>query len=247
MINSLEKNKTSWDKEAHRFFARNPLPEYGPLAPFEDDLHLFGDVTNKKILEIGCGSGHSLKYLDEQQAKELWGIDLSTAQINTAAEVLKDTRTNVKLLESPMEEDPGLPHHYFDIVFSIYALGWTTNLEKTLDNINKYLKSGGTFIFSWEHPLYNRIKNHDGDLRLIKSYHEEGPYDHEAWSSPAMMQQFKLSTYINSLISHGFMIEKMIEDVCISDDIIPKHVNGWYSYEKAKMIPTTLIIKSRKI
>lgn len=105
MINSLEKNKTSWDKEAHRFFARNPLPEYGPLAPFEDDLHLFGDVTNKKILEIGCGSGHSLKYLDEQQAKELWGIDLSTAQINTAAEVLKDTRTNVKLLESPMEED----------------------------------------------------------------------------------------------------------------------------------------------
>ena len=152
----------------------------------------------------------------------------------------------MKLLESPMEEDPGLPHQYFDIVFSIYALGWTTNLEKTLDNINKYLKSGGTFIFSWEHPLYNRIKNNDGDLRLIKSYHEEGSYDHEAWSSPAMMQQFKLSTYINSLISHGFMIEKMIEDVCISDDIIPKHVNGWYSYEKAKMIPTTLIIKSRK-
>lgn len=59
-----------------------------------------------------------------------FGESISTAQINTAAEVLKDTRSDVKLLESPMEEDPGLPHQYFDIVFSIYALGWTTNLEK---------------------------------------------------------------------------------------------------------------------
>ena len=61
---SLVLNKKSWDEVAPRFFGRNPLPEYGPLAPREDDLNLLGDVAGMKVLDIGCGSGHSLQYMD---------------------------------------------------------------------------------------------------------------------------------------------------------------------------------------
>ncbi|MED4163634.1 class I SAM-dependent methyltransferase [Halalkalibacterium halodurans] len=242
--NALDVNKQSWDQAAPRFFARNPLPEYGPLAPSEEELHLFGDVDRLKVLEIGCGSGHSLKYLDEKQAGELWGIDLSTKQIEVAQTVLKDSRAPVTLFESPMEVNPGLPTDYFDIVFSIYALGWTTNLTKTLENVYRYLKPGGSFIFSWEHPMYNRVRQHQHGLMVDKSYHEEGAYAHEAWSSPAIMQQYRLSTYLNHLIDHGFKVERVIEDVCLAD--AQKHTNGWYGYEKAQMIPTTLIIKCLK-
>lgn len=81
---------------------------------------------------------------------------------------------------------------------------------------------------------------------MNKSYHEEGPYYHEAWSQPAIMQQLKMSTYINTLIDHGFRIERMIEDTCSSEVDLRKHSNSWYSYEKAKSIPTTFIIKSVK-
>lgn len=38
----------------------------------EDDLHLFGDVTGKKLLEICCVSVHSLKYRADKNASELW-------------------------------------------------------------------------------------------------------------------------------------------------------------------------------
>lgn len=221
-VDSLKINKQSWDEAAHRFFGRNPLPEYGPLAPSEDELNLFGDVTNLKVLEIGCGSGHSLKYMDERHAGELWGLDLSTKQVDTAKILLENCTFPVRLFESAMEDDLGLPHDYFDIIFSIFALGWTTDLDKTLSNVNKYLKQGGLFIFSWEHPLYNRVDKLDGILTFNKSYHEEGPYDHEAWSQSAIMQQYKLSTYINSLINKGFKIEKVIEDVCLSDDDLQK-------------------------
>jgi ubiquinone/menaquinone biosynthesis C-methylase UbiE len=246
-IDSLTINKKSWDEVAPRFFGRNPLPEYGPIAPREDELNLFGDVTGLKVLDIGCGSGHSLQYMNQRNAGELWGLDLSKKQIDTAKKLLENCDTPVRLFESPMEDNPGLPHNYFDIVFSIYALGWTTNLDKTLENINKYLKPGGIFIFSWEHPLYNRVRNIDGVLTFNKSYHEEGPYDHEAWSQPAIMQQFRMSTYLNTIINNGFKIEKVIEDVSLSKEDIQRHANRWYSLEKAKAIPTTIIIKSQKL
>lgn len=246
-IKSLAINKQSWEEVAHRFYGRNPLPEYGPLAPTEDELQLFGDVTNLKVLEIGCGSGHSLKFMDENNASELWGVDLSKKQIDAARALLNNSKSPVKLFESPMEDNPGLPINYFDIVYSIYALGWTTNLDQTLRNVHNYLKQGGVFIFSWEHPLFSRVRNMNGTLTFNKPYHEEGPYEHEAWSHPAIMQQFRMSTYINSLISNGFTIERIVEDVCLSDSDIQRHSNSWYSYEKARYLPTTLIIKSKKI
>ncbi|MFZ3579984.1 methyltransferase domain-containing protein [Virgibacillus sp. DJP39] len=172
---------------------------------------------------------------------------MSKKQIKAANKLLSNCRPQVKLSESPMEENPGLPEDYFDIVYSIFALGWSTNLDKTLGNVNKYLKTGGKFIFSWEHPLHSRVNSKDGVLTFDKSYHEEGPYDHEAWDHPAIMQQHKLSTYINSLISNGFAIERMLEEVRLTDEDIHRHANRWYSYEKAKSVPTTLIIKSRKM
>lgn len=246
-VKSLAMNKNSWDEVAPRFFARNPLPEYGPLAPTEDQLNLFGDVANLKVLEIGCGSGHSLHYMDQNNASELWGLDLSSTQIEAAKTTLQHTNSPVKLFESPMENNPGVPTNYFDIVFSIYALGWSTNLDKTIANVYNYLKHDGLFIFSWEHPMFNRVSNMNDTLTFNKSYHEEGPYDHEAWSHPAIMQQHKLSTYINTLINNGFKIERVVEDVCLSGEDVQRHANSWYSYEKAKMLPTTLIIKSRKL
>ncbi|WP_223701794.1 class I SAM-dependent methyltransferase [Sutcliffiella deserti] len=244
---SLKINKQSWEEVAPRFYGRNPLPEYGPMAPREDEIKLFGDVADKKVLDIGCGSGHSLQYMQKQKAAELWGLDLSEKQIESARNLLKGSPAKVNLFQSPMEENPGLPKNYFDIVYSIYALGWTTSLENTLANVNSYLKRGGIFLFSWEHPLYSRIKISEDNLIFTKSYHEEGTYDHEAWTQPAFMQQFKLSTYLNTLIKSGFQIEKVIEDVRLSEEDIERHENRWYSYEKAKAVPTTLIIKCRKI
>ena len=246
-VKALATNKQSWDEVAERFFGRNPLPEYGPMAPSEEELNLFDDITNLKVLDIGCGSGHSLQYMNERHASELWGIDLSKKQIDTAKIVLENCGTPLRLFESPMEVNPGLPENYFDIVYSIYALGWTTDLNKTIENISKYLKKGGAFIFSWEHPLYSRVNNTNGVLTFNKSYHEEGFYKHEAWGQPAIMQQFKISTYINTLINHGFKIEKVIEEVCCSDEDIQRHANRWYSYEKATALPTTIIIKSQKL
>ncbi|KZE69222.1 hypothetical protein AWM68_02845 [Fictibacillus phosphorivorans] len=245
-IETISLNKKSWEVAAERFFGRTALPEYGPFAPLEDNLNLLGDLQGLKVLDIGCGSGHSLKYMDEKGVAELWGLDLSHQQIKVAHNVLSNTAAKVKLFESPMESNPGIPLNHFELVYSIFALGWTTNLEQTLSNIHSYLKPGGIFVFSWEHPLYSRFNQIEGNILVNKSYLEEGPYDHEAWKTTAIMQQFKVSTYINALISTGFTIEKVVEEVVLPENNRDKYTNSWYSCEKAETAPTTLIIKSSK-
>jgi hypothetical protein len=55
-------NKEYWDANADEWFGVTALPTYGVQFVTEDELKLFGDVSGKKVLDIGCGSGHSLKY-----------------------------------------------------------------------------------------------------------------------------------------------------------------------------------------
>lgn len=245
----LKQNKKSWDKVSHHFNGKDALPSYGPFAQTEDELGLFDEIINKKVLDIGCGSGHSLRYMADKGAGELWGIDLSEAQIKAAKDTLKDVKAN--LFCAPMEEDIGIPKQYFDAVYSIYAIGWTTNLAATFGLIHSYLKPGGYFIFSWDHPLYAHLKSQNGQIYLDGSYQNEGVIKYPKFKgedAPVIIPKRKLATYINELIRAGFTIESVVEsDVSAGFETVGEEVSDrYYSLYKARKFPTTMIIKSIK-
>ncbi len=104
------------------------LPHYGAFVT-EEKHQLFGDVSGLKMLEVGCGNGQSLQYHGDRKAGELWGMDISEKQIEKAAQHLTTCGLSATLICSPMEEECGIPKNYFDAVYSIYAIGWTTDLE----------------------------------------------------------------------------------------------------------------------
>ena len=129
----VEINQKGWDTVAPRFYGGTALPKYGPLAQTEDQLHLIDDLTGKAVLELGCGSGHTLAYLaKEKSARELWGLDLSETQLAFTREYLEAEHVYAHLFHASMDENPGIPLNHFDLVVSIYALGWTPNLSGTL-------------------------------------------------------------------------------------------------------------------
>lgn len=246
----LKNNKKSWDIVAHHFNGKDALPSYGPFTQTEDELGLFENLSLKRVLDIGCGSGHSLKYMAEKGADELWGVDLSQNQIATAKETLKGLKP--KLFCAPMEDDIGITKKHFDLVYSIYAIGWTTNLFATFKLIHSYLKSGGYFIFSWDHPLYPHLKSESGRIYLDGSYQQEKAMTYNKFkgeNAPMFIPTRKMSTYINELIKVGFTIEKVIEsDVSESFDLIDDEVSDrYYSLYKARRFLTTMIIKARKL
>jgi SAM-dependent methyltransferase/GNAT superfamily N-acetyltransferase len=264
----LAQNKSSWNAIADDFFGVTALPIYGCLCPTEDELQLFPDLNGKKILDIGCGSGHSLKWCGEHGANELWGLDMSDRQLENANRVLIDSGYAAKLFCSPMERDPGLPQGYFDVAYSIYAIGWAVDLEGTLKLISSYLKPGGVFIFSWDHPFLHCVDVDGERLVLSGSYYEPEPFTFHKGENrqqvrrdkkcgsytipdggvPLTLYNRRLSDYVNALAAAGFAVERVVEET--DKDTLTRDAeisSAYYAPCKAKRFPLSIIFKARKL
>lgn len=240
----LEINKAYWNANADRWFGVTALPEYGVRFVTENDLHLFGDVTGKTMLEIGCGSGHSLKFHADRNAGELWGLDISQIQLDNARKYLAENKYFPKLICAGMDDECDIPKNYFDIVYSIYAIGWATDLKNVFYRIASYLKKDGIFIFSWQHPLHGCVIVEDGELIFKKSYFDEKWYTQIVHEMEIMLPNRKISTYINAMRSAGFIIEKMIEQ---TDEKILKMTGKIDDKSrKAQILPLSFVFKAKK-
>lgn len=240
-------NNYSWTEITKSNWRGTLLPDYGPYTPAEDQLHLLGDMRGKTVLEICCGCGESLLWLKEQGAEELWGLDISAERIAKAEKLLANSDWKGKLFVSPMEINPGIPHRYFDLVLSIYGLGWTADPDTTIKLIGEYLKPGGRIIFSWDNPLMQCIDSEDGRYVLSRSYVDERVIDLEKKSSCFRLCNWKLSTYLNCLANHGFLIEQVVEESVYDPKEADIFKEGkYYSAGLAKLINNAVIIKARK-
>lgn len=238
-----ENNHQFWNTKGNEVIGTTALPLYGAFVS-EEKHHLFEDVTGKKLLEIGCGAGSSLLYLGEQGAGELWGLDLSEKQIEKTEKKLAEKGFSAKLICAPMEEECGLPKDYFDYVYSVYGIGWTTDLVGTFKKIASYLKQGGSFIFSWSHPIHKCVAYEEGLLTFKKCYFDESWYSVPLEDGMISLSDRKMSTYINALTKSGFLIEEMIEES--DEDMIEADKESDFA-KKARMLPVTFVIKARKL
>lgn len=250
----IEINKKYWNEHADLWFGTTALPEYGVRFPKEDDLHLFGEVKGKRMLEICCGSGHSLKYNADKGASELWGVDISQAQLDNAKKLLNTNGYAANLLCSKMEDELDVPKEYFDYVYSIYGIGWTTDLQGTFDKIYSYLKKDGIFIFSWHHTLnyciaWWEIEKKDvfeeDKLILNKSYYDETYFKMPVHDSEIILCNRKISTYINALAKAGFKIEQLVEETDNKSLNAIENIDA--KTRKAKMMPISFCIKAKKV
>ncbi len=245
-------NQKGWNKVAPIFHGGTALPKYGPLAQTEDELNLIPDLSGRSVLELGCGSGHTLGYLRENRnASYLWGLDFSEEQICFTKKLLCEKNIPAKLFLSSMDENPGIPEDHFDVVVSIYGLGWTPDLPCTLALVYSYLKPGGVFIFSGEHPVYQCLDyNAEIDKYIFeRSYQKEGPEFYPSWKGVEIfIHPRKLSTYLNALIQSSLVLDQLIESepnpaLAREQDLAPE---SWYSVPRAQLLPTTFIVKAHK-
>lgn len=244
----LEMNGRSWTQITETGWQGTFLPSYGNFTPDESQLRLLGDVHGRTVLEIGCGCGESLCWLHGQGAKELWGLDISAERIAKARELMEASGWQGRLYTAPMETDPGIPHRYFDLVFSVYGLGWTSNLDKTTALISEYLKPGGQVVFSWDNPLLQCIDAQEGHYLLSRSYVEEREIDITKKGARLHLRNWKLSSYLNCLASHGFFIEQLVEESAYDPAKAEIFLEGkYYSAGLARLINSAIIIKARKI
>lgn len=235
-------NNEFWSTIGNEVLGAVSLPKWGGHLPSEHKLNLLGDLSGKSVLELGCGNGQSLKYVAELGAADLWGLDISEKQIERAQSFLASQGVSANFVCAPMEEECGLPTDYFDLVYSVYGIGWTTDLEATFKRIHSYLKKGGVFVFGWSHPIHKCVSVENGKLIFSNSYFNEEWYCADMGNKEIMLSNRMLSTYINALVDSGFVIEKLIEE---TDKEKAMESNNDFG-RKAMMLPTAFVIRAKK-
>lgn len=109
-------------------------------------LHFLQDsgivLENKKILDIGCGTGNITAKIAET-AKKIHGIDASKNMIEYAQEYYGNIQ-NISF-EHSFAENFNTKKKY-DLALSFFCLHWIQDKQKTLEKINLSLKTNGEFF-----------------------------------------------------------------------------------------------------
>jgi len=249
-IEFIEMNKKGWNDliKANKPFSNTILPEYGPfLKKNENDINILDNVKGAKVLDIGCGEGESLEYIYNKGAAEIWGIDISEEQIKRAQNRFPQFKE--RFIVGPMESEINIPNNYFDYIISIFSIGYTSDLYKTLLNANKYLNRDGTLIISWTHPFYYCLDVVDDNVVVSKSYFDENSEIITKGPDKVNLAQKNLmiSTIINTANEAGFYVEKMYEEETVMKDDVNGYISNFWKKEKTVNCPSTIIIKFKKL
>lgn len=249
-IEFIEMNKKGWNDliKANKPFSNTILPEYGPfLKENENDINILDNVKGAKVLDIGCGEGESLEYIYNKGAAEIWGIDISEERIKRAQNRFPQFKE--RFIVGPMESEINIPNNYFDYIISIFSIGYTSDLYKTLLNANKYLNRDGTLIISWTHPFYYCLDVVDDNVVVSKSYFDENSEIITKGPDKVNLAQKNLmiSTIINTANEAGFYVEKMYEEETVMKDDVNGYISNFWKKEKNVNCPSTIIIKFKKL
>lgn len=185
---------------------------------------LLPELKNKNVLDLGCGFGWHCRYAREQQASSVIGVDISEKMLGTAREKTDDPF--ITYLNIPIE-DIHFSDAQFDVVISSLALHYIKSFETICDKVFRFLKPGGSFIFSVEHPIFTSREeqnwHYDEDgIRLhwpIDNYQSEGMRNTTFLTENVIKYHRTISTYINDLIIAGFKINAVKEPMA-TDEMI---------------------------
>ena len=174
------------------------------------------DFHDKKVLDLGCGYGWHCKYAANHGAASVLGIDISHKMLNIAKQKNKDEKTEYQCIAM---EDLDFEEASFDVIISSLAFHYVKDFESLANNISKWLKQGGEFVFSVEHPVFTSYGTQDwyydenGNILHfpVDNYYYEGKREAVFLGEKVIKYHRTLTTYLNTLPQKGFMLQHIIE------------------------------------
>lgn len=208
------------------------------------------DLTGKKVLDLGCGTGNNCKKAISLGASFALGTDVSKNMIELAKKTNSDEK--IRYENIAMENISSLSQK-FDVVISSLAFHYIEDYDKLLRDIYELLNDGGMLIFSQEHPLTtgtilneacnssSKLKLGGKEYKLISDYNVNGPRKKDWLDCTYTKYHRNMSSIINGLIDNNFKLCKVIEPIA-SEENVKKNLK----YLNQLNVPYFLIIVAKK-
>jgi len=235
--------KKTYDKYAKDYHAKitDPKDIWHKFIEKKVMLNLIkGFVKNKKVLDLGCGSGIVSKKIASFEGK-VKGIDLSPELIKIA----KKENPKFDFYVGDVRKTP-FKKNEFDVVYSSLVAHYIKDLNQLFKEVKRILKKGGVYAFSIHHPLMEvskRTKINGRKKIILKPYFNNDKYKWKLANKMQMVSYHHTFENIFELLrKNDFVVERLLEPVPSKE---AKKINP-RRYKRAITRPSFLIIKARK-
>jgi 2-polyprenyl-3-methyl-5-hydroxy-6-metoxy-1,4-benzoquinol methylase len=172
-------------------------------------------IAGRRVIDLGCGFGQLSRWLGEQGAASVLGIDLSEKMLARA--VGETTARQVTYRRGDLDELV-LPRSGADLIVSSMALHYVADFGRIVRTMFDALVPGGQLVFSVEHPIYAAraepewVVAADGRPAFaIADYNVEGRRVTN-WIVDGVVKYHRtIGTMLNTLVGTGFVYDAVTE------------------------------------
>lgn len=174
------------------------------------------DFAGRDVLDLGCGYGWHCAYAAEHGARSVLGLDISgkmleVARGHHAASVIEYRRMAM--------EDADFADGSFDVVLSSLAFHYVADFGALVRKIVRWLRPGGDFVFSCEHPVFTAegpqdwYRDEQGNILHfpVDNYYIEGRRQAVFLGEQVTKYHRTLTSYVGALLSGGFTLTGLAE------------------------------------
>jgi ubiquinone/menaquinone biosynthesis C-methylase UbiE len=224
---------------------------------------VLGDISGKKILDLGCGEGYNTRIMAKKGA-HVTGIDFAERMIDRAIHTEREgNRIEYYTVDAC---DLHFENSIFDIVTCFMALQDIEPYQEAIRETYRVLKDGGRFVFVMPHPCFEKRvvngtsiggweyeENSEGKTENALYYKVDRYFDTRkytvSWNMKRLTHHFAttsfhrtITDYANALYDAGFLISKLIEPKPIEEG-----GSSYLELEKNLRIPQSIVIEAIKV
>jgi SAM-dependent methyltransferase len=249
---SARANRGWWDAAAPAYLAEHgdDLGDvdflWCPEGLREADAHLLGEVSGRRVLEIGCGSAPCARWLRRAGA-DVVALDLSAGMLARAAELGRSTGVAVPLLQADAGALP-LAGGSVDVVCSAFGgLPFVADVEGALAEAARVLRPGGRFVASVNHPFRWPLPDspEPADLRIVSSYFDRRPYvETDGAGRTVYVEHHRtVGDWVRAVVGAGLVLDDLVEP-----EWTPGRTQQWGQWSPARgaLVPGTLVLLAHR-
>lgn len=146
---------------------------YGPDIVDESRLRLLGDLSGKRVLQLGSHDGRTAIALHRRGARVI-AVEPVPERIAASRWAFEQTETHLELLSNDLADLAAVRADSIDLAISIYSLGEVDDLGRVFRQVHRVLRQEAPLVFSLPHPAYSMIDpTGDEPLRIRRSYWDD--------------------------------------------------------------------------
>ena len=179
---------------------------------------LLPPLTGATVLDMGCGAGDLSAYCAGQGAAQVTAADISEKMLALARET--NAHPNIAYQRTAIEDLAFAPAS-FDSVVSSFAVHYVQDYAALAANVARWLRPGGVFVYSTEHPILTARKA--GDQRWVRDdagkklywpvddYQDEGERRVHWFVDGVAKYHRTMAALVNGLVAAGLTVTQLVE------------------------------------